>query len=510
MVTEFRLTNENIQPIITPSAFLHISRFLDPSSGLLPSLLRLRIVHADTYLAYLHLLYTPSLKTLEVANIPDHQHPNFFSFLTTLIHKSPFLEHMIFGPGQFPLKSLQAIPKFAHLRQLELMDVASTFDLTFIQDVGALPNLECFMLDARSCKYIASISEEQHKTLPTERTGAGSQNLKLSSDIDNNGLSGSVYFSSSPIYEEDVRSGIPETSLCSNYASVSREAENTISEPLSGYEDKEVCDSSEPNYVTIPGDISSSTSTAGGFYQLKKFHFVGGLPLIQDIIPCIASNTLEDISITVIRLLHQELEQISEEKDKNVNQAEAEERRRKAEEEKQRRILEDELLNYRYYYRHQREEEISKEAEDQWKDQEAQIEKRLREERIQWAQATFDLQTASYINVLQTVSSRWSEDLKSVKFNQLDRSLQPPSKPPALTKQVYETLFCHPKIEILEFKRWKLDSVEDFISSKSSSPKNLKLLYLLIDDPDCCGVSLSSLLDIAKACPMFISLQLLH
>ena len=43
---------------------------------------------------------------------------------------------------------------------------------------------------------------------------------------------------------------------------------------------------------TIPGDISSSTSMAGGFYQLKKFHFIGGLPLIQDIIPCITSSCL--------------------------------------------------------------------------------------------------------------------------------------------------------------------------------------------------------------------------
>jgi hypothetical protein len=72
---------------------------------------------------------------------------------------------------------------------------------------------------------------------------------------------------------------------------------------------------------------------------------------------------------------------------------------------------------------------------------------------------------------------------------------------------VYETLFCHPKLEILELKRWQLDSVKDFLSSmKSSSPKNLKQLHLPIDDPGS-AISLSGLLYIAEACPMLESLQ---
>jgi hypothetical protein len=40
-------------------------------------------------------------------------------------------------------------------------------------------------------------------------------------------------------------------------------------------------------------------------------------------------------------------------------------------------------------------------------------------------------------------------------------------------------LFCHSKPEILEFKRWKLNSVEDFLFSlKASGPQNLKHLRL--------------------------------
>ena len=85
MVTEFILTDvddsdelgvEKIKPIISSSTFCCIAQFLEPNSGLLPSLLRLRIIQADIYIPYLHLLYTSSLRTLE-ANVPDHQHPNF-------------------------------------------------------------------------------------------------------------------------------------------------------------------------------------------------------------------------------------------------------------------------------------------------------------------------------------------------------------------------------------------------------------------------------------------------
>ena len=103
LVTEFILTDvENGKPIIAYPTFFRIAHLLGPNSGLLPSLLRLRIIEADDYFPCLHLLHTPSLRTLE-ANVPDHQHPSFFSFLTTLVHKAPLLEEIILGPGQFPL-----------------------------------------------------------------------------------------------------------------------------------------------------------------------------------------------------------------------------------------------------------------------------------------------------------------------------------------------------------------------------------------------------------------------
>ena len=501
MITEFTLTDvndelddENVKPIIASSIFYRIAQSLEPNSGLFPSLSRLRIIQADIYFPCLHLLHTPSLRTLE-ANVPDHHHPNFYSFLTTLVYKAPLLEEIILGPGQFPLKSLQAILKFTHLRQLELRDSASSIDFTFLQGVGTLSNLESFILDARSCKYTARIPENEYsKTPPAEHTEPedGSQMLQPSLDID------------SAANEDTTEVG-------------------SSSPTLGLHKDKDVDQPLPPIYNRIPCDNleDSSISTMGGFYQLKKFHFIGGLSLLQDMIPYIASSTLEDISITVDQQPPQDLEA------ENLRQeAETEKRRRELDRKTELKIevMENAMkIEYGYSPSHKinkastqastgfwktvssRRQVILEKKATRWKEQEtqyqAQCEERKKAERVQKCQ--------THIAILQTVSSRWSATLKIVGFNNLNRSesSQPLSTPRILPKLVYGTLFCHPKLETLEFKLWELDSVEDFLMSmKSSIPKNLKQLRLPIDDPGS-AISLSGLLDIAEACPMLESLQ---
>ena len=271
MVTEFILSDvEEDKPIIAPSTFFRIAQFLDRNSGLLPSLLRLRIIQADDYFPCLHLLHPPSLRSLE-ANVPDHQHPNFFSFLTTLVHKAPLLDEIILGPGQFPLKSLQEILRFTHLRQLELRDVASSIDFTFLQDVGTLSNLESFILDARSCTYTARILEEPSKTPPAEQTEVGSQMPQPFLDIDDSAIHEDTTHELTSDIEDDCLIVDPSFKL------------SHPSSPTIGInEDEEVDQPVSPiNYQIPSNNNDSSISLASGFYQLKKFHFVGGLPLLH-------------------------------------------------------------------------------------------------------------------------------------------------------------------------------------------------------------------------------------
>ena len=494
MVTEFILTDiENDKPIIDSSTFCRIAQLSEANSGLLPSLLRLRIIHADDYFSYLHLLHTPSLRTLE-ANVLDHQHPSFFSFLTTLVLKAPLLEEIILGPGQFPLKSLQEIPKFAFLRQLELRDVASTIDFTFLQDVGTLSNLDYFLLDARSCTYTARIPEEQPSKTPAEQTDVGSKMPQSPSEIDESTISEEVKaVELSSVIEGDGPSPI-------FYPSLSRP-----SSPTTGInEDKEII---QP---LPPIDKDFSISAAGGFYQLKKFHFVGGLSLLQDMILYIASSTLEDISITVIHLSPRNLVR-PELETENISR---EMRRQEMDQETELEIVAMEkstTISYNNSVKRYNRSSLSsilssnrqvilEKAEIRWKEQEArhqvQYEERKRVEMVE-----------KHTKILQTVSSRWSADLKTVKFNNLDGSPQPIPTLPVLPKQVYEPLFCHPNLEILEFKQWRLDSVKDLLlSMKSSGNKKLKQLNLPIDDPKS-AISLHGLLGVADACPMLESLH---
>ena len=496
MVTEFILTDvENDEPIIPSDTFFRIAQFLEPNSGLLPSLSHLRIIQADNYFPYLHLLHTSSLKTLE-ANVPDHHQPSFFSFLTTLVYKAPFLEEIILGPGQFPLKSLQATLKFTHLHKLELRDVTSTIDFTFLQDVGTLSDLESFILDARSCKYTArTVPEEQpsSETPPAEHAEARNQSPQPSFDIDGAG--------STTSYEDTTEDSSikPKSSNIDGDESsqIVCPSESSPASPMVGInEDIEVDQPLPPIFDQDSSNKDSSISAVGGFYQLKKFHFVGGLPLLQDMILYIASSTLEDISITVNQ---QDPELEAEDK------REAAERRRDFDQKTELEILAIPVERPTKFKsslfgspspggRSSKQQAIRSEAETRWKEQEAQYEERKKAERLE-----------KHITILQTVSSRWSADLKTVKFNNLDGSSQPL---PTLLATVYGPLFCHPKLEILEFKQWKIDPVENFLSSlKSSRPQKLKQLHLPAEDPDGSAIPLSGLLDIAEACPM---LEYLH
>ena len=151
-------------------------------------------------------------------------------------------------------------------------------------------NLEFFILDARSCTYIAHVPEEQ----PSNNAGVRREALKLSSDIDGDGPSSIAYPSLS-------RPSTPKIGV----------NEDKVDQPLA------------PIFNQTPINNDFSILAGGGFCQLKKFNFVGGLSLLQDLIMYIASSTLEDISITVYnRRSPQDLTRKQELEAENMRQAE--------------------------------------------------------------------------------------------------------------------------------------------------------------------------------------------
>jgi len=146
---KFNITNDASNARISPAVLLRLARLQSPDMSLLPNLSDLVIVDADASIAFLDLLITPSLKTLNASCIPDAQQSTFFFFLTAIEREVPFLQTLILGPGRFLPRSLQIISQFNSLRHLQLKHEDSTLPFAFFDNIGSLAMLEIFKLDAR-------------------------------------------------------------------------------------------------------------------------------------------------------------------------------------------------------------------------------------------------------------------------------------------------------------------------------------------------------------------------
>ena len=166
-VSKFILTDvtEGSEECISPAAYFRLALSQEPGTPFFPHLYDLIIADADTSLAYLELLLTPSLTSLEVSRIPNAKQPTLSSFLITLAQVAPLLQILSFGPGQFSWNSIQTILQFKNLRHLELRNAVSKMDFTFLESLGSSsPALESLILDARSCEYIPNTAIMEHTT----------------------------------------------------------------------------------------------------------------------------------------------------------------------------------------------------------------------------------------------------------------------------------------------------------------------------------------------------------
>ena len=146
---KFNVTDDASNARISPAAFLRLARLQSPDMFLLPNLSDLVIENADASIAFLDLLITPSLKSLNASCIPDAQQSPFHSFLTAIEREVPLLQTLILGPGRFLPTSLLTISRFNSLRHLELKHEDSTLPFGFFDNIGSLAMLETFELDVR-------------------------------------------------------------------------------------------------------------------------------------------------------------------------------------------------------------------------------------------------------------------------------------------------------------------------------------------------------------------------
>jgi hypothetical protein len=127
----------------------------DAPGPLLPSLKQFRVIEPnESSISQLSLFFTKSLRSLEATGVPEAQQSAFLSFLITLVDEAPLLSAITLGPGSFTTTCLNACLNFDHLSHIEFLDAASSIDFDFLVAIGGLPELETFILHARTATYI--------------------------------------------------------------------------------------------------------------------------------------------------------------------------------------------------------------------------------------------------------------------------------------------------------------------------------------------------------------------
>ena len=412
----------------------------------LPSLTDIAIVGADKSMMYLELLLTPSLKSLDVSCIPDAKQPAFFSFLTAVEQEAPLLQTLVFGQGRYPPSSLQIIAKFNNLRHFELKYEDSDIPFGFFDNIGSLPKLETFILDARNVSSSASIASNNTSN---ESCAMATVDSPSSNDFSNSDSNRDRY--------QDGSDFVPHLQT----------------------------------YHT-----SVSTSGAMTFNQLEKLHVVGWLPLLRDLIARITSTILQDVSVTIIRLSDDD-ELRREEQERR--EKDSERREEEGEEARQRRLQEEESWGEYDSFSSLGNEGMLMEAEPN-KQEQQKARERLKEQLVR------DYTTA-FIELIRSLCSRarWTTSLKAVSVCQWDKSFQCILKPPTLPEETFRALLLLPAIEILEVKGWTLDFVESVLNAIPLLP-NLKSLLLPLDETNS-GISLHTLRQVAENCPKLESFQ---
>ena len=525
-VSKFIVTDKDSKAQISPATFLRLARLQHPDKPLLPSLSDLVIVDADASITYLDLLLTPSLKSLKASCIPDAQQSTFCSFLTAIEQEMPFLQTLILGPGRFLPRSLQTISQFNSLRHLELKHEDSKLPPAFFDNIGSLPMLETFILDAR---YVSGAMSGDEPTVLPASNPFPSDNFPNSNAVDGD---------HNELGTANVRPICPFNQL-------------TILHVI--------------GWLPLLEDlIHRVTSTK-----------------LEDVSVTFIRLSYDELKVSLAKEKAERERKAEEVRRREEAERKMEEQKRLWEEEMERKRIDEE--------RRWREELDQKEKRDEeqllchpcdsslpssptykspckaesikpqltpkhtgsvfgafsqpysaspcesFKLEEPQIksvmhprggkmhitknlkpkvdvqerllkeQERLMEEQERLASLSFDAHTVSFTEILQKLRCHLKTSLKSLSVCQLGVSFQCLLKPPTLPEEVFRTMLLLPAIESLEVKGWILNSVEGVLSAAERIP-NLKRLLLPLGEPNP-GISLPTLRHVAKTFPKLESFQ---
>lgn len=136
--------------------FICLAQLQVPGLPLFPSLYTLRIMNANTSLAYLRLFVSPSLRKLEIIGVPEDRSGPLLAFMKTAAVEVPDLRALVLGPGRLSQGVLDTCLAFGCLQSLDLVNSVSSMHPKFLEALGRLESLETLNLDVRNTTYIAA------------------------------------------------------------------------------------------------------------------------------------------------------------------------------------------------------------------------------------------------------------------------------------------------------------------------------------------------------------------
>jgi hypothetical protein len=443
----------------------------DAPGPLLPSLKQLRVIEPnESSISQLSLFFTKSLQSLEATGVPEAQQSAFLSFLITLADEAPLLSAITIGPGSFTATCLNACLKFDHLRNLELIDAASSIDFDFLVAIGKLPELEIFILNARTATYISPsvkiLNQDELSNLnpfPPPRSPSPE--------------AVPVYPGSH--FEPPVRCFSPQGFISSPEGPpLFRTPPRAPSpNPSPKFPATPQPSDSGPIDIQMQSGGPDGAASVGRFVRLRQLDIIGSLSLIRDLYEHVISVNLERLGMTLVR---------TSAPTSYVCSADVPTKPRKG----------------------------SKGTKKKDSASNAEVHK-------PGATSSIDLETHSFFTLVENaVKERWPLTLKGVRmghlqdyrledYNGWSHTYRDPD-PIALPFRTFGVLLKHEMLEELEITGWTL-----LCNSENKHPVdeilqatliNLKKIHLPVGGPTR-GIQLVQLLPIVRAFPKLVSLQ---
>jgi len=262
-------------------------------------------MNANASLDYLRLFVSSSLRKLEIVGVPEDRGGPLLAFMKAVVADVPDLQVLVLGPGRLSQGFMDTCLAFDHLQRLDLVDSISSMQPKFLEALGRLESLETLNLDVRNTSYtgacyirraenVTLIKQEQKELHRRHVIEARAQSLA-------DEQAAKVYQKAEKEMQKKKHEGT-WTDTDEKQAS-RRQAKKTAREKESQfqlYRRQVEVGVLRKRHNGIRQSLSHATNYPSGlFASLKSLHVRGGPDFAEDLVSCVSSPSLRNITLQI-------------------------------------------------------------------------------------------------------------------------------------------------------------------------------------------------------------------